>query len=72
MRCRQGTKNRHESRTRFRGERKAAQFCIARFREPGHEAPAACGAQRLLGGPQRIPAAGRTHDYKIAEVNTGR
>jgi len=72
MRCRQGTENCHESRARFCGERKAAQFCIPRFREPCHEAPAACGAQRLLRSPERIPATGRSHHCKVAEVNAGR
>jgi len=72
MRCRQGTKNCHESRARFRGKRKAAQFCIPRLREPCHEAPAACGAQRLLRSPERIPVTGRSHHCKVAEVNAGR
>lgn len=68
MRCGERAEKRHESRARLRGKGEAAQLGITGLREPGHEAPAACGAQRLLGGPERIPAAWRAYYGKVAEV----
>ena len=60
---------RHPGAARFGGHRKAPQLLVARAREPGEERMAACGAQHLLGRPQRVAAPRSAHQRELGEID---
>lgn len=72
MECFVGTPERDEGMSRTGGNGKAAQFGVARARQPGEERMTDAGAQRLLGRPERIVPAGGADHRELGEIGTGR
>ncbi len=55
---------------RLGGDREAPQLLVARIAQPREQRMAASGAQRLLGGPQRIAPARRAHHRQMREIDS--
>lgn len=65
------TEERDERTPGLGGNRQAAKFGVTRLWQPGEKRVAGTGAQRLLGSPERVTPAGRTHDRQVREVDPG-
>jgi hypothetical protein len=71
LRGRQRAEQQDEGCARFRGQSEPPQLAIARARQPQEQRPAGAGTQHLLGGPQRIPPAGRPDHGQEFQAQAG-